>query len=165
MVDEWTQERGKVPGVESSTGGFSNGCKSMRFRTAALTLDSMIRKLGASSAQVKEWVQAQDKAFDDCSSSTSGSPAPTPPADIPPPLTDGTPFERAQRNYQIAAATFYSGDFDAAGKMFEAIAADPSSPWHELASYLAVRAMIGKATSSAATNDHAILAQAEARLN
>jgi DNA-binding transcriptional regulator YdaS (Cro superfamily) len=95
MVDEWTQARAKVPGVEASTGAFSNGCKGMRFRTAARTLDAMIAKLGASSPQVNQWVEAQDKAFEDCSSSTSGGGEASPAPDLPEPLTDGTPFEQA----------------------------------------------------------------------
>ncbi len=166
MVEEWTNERGKVPGVATWPGA-SNGCRGMRFRRAALALETMIGNFGASSPQVKQWVDAQDKDLTECSNpqpSADGTPTPAP-ADVPEPLTEGTPFERAQRNYQIAAANFYSGDFDTAAKMFAAIAANPSSPWRQLAPYLVVRATIRKATLSAETNDHAILAQAEAQLN
>src|SRR5277367_23267 len=49
-------------------------------------------------------------------------------AEIPPPLTTGTPFEQAQRTYQIASENFYAANFDTAAKMFDAIAADSSSP-------------------------------------
>ena len=49
--------------------------------------------------------------------------------------------------------------------MFDAIAADSSSPWRQLAPYLVARTTIRKATLSAEKNDHAMLAQAEAQLN
>jgi len=166
MVEEWTNERGKVPGVATWPGA-SSPCRGMRFRRAALGLETMISNFGASSSQVTQWVDAQDKALTECSNpqpSADGTPTPAP-ADIPEPLADGAPFERAQRSYQIAAANFYSGDFETAAKMFAAIAADPASPWRQLAPYLVARATIRKATLSAETNDHAILAQAEAQLN
>src|SRR6202034_1051248 len=57
------------------------------------------------------------------------------------------------------------GNYDAAAAMFNAIAADPSSPWRELGPYLVARAIIRKATLLSDKNDHALLAQAEAQLN
>lgn len=84
---------------------------------------------------------------------------------LPEPLKDGTPFEQAQRNYQIASAYFYSGNYDSAAKMFNAIAADSSSPWRKLGPYLVARAIIRKATLLSDKNEPALLAQAEARLN
>jgi hypothetical protein len=164
MVEEWTNERGKVPGVATWPGA-SSPCRGMRFRRAALGLEAMIRNLGASSPQVKQWVEAQDKALAECSQpSSDGGPSAAVAPDIPEPLA-GTAFERAQRSYQIAAANFYSRNFDTAAAMFAGIAADTSSPWRQLAPYLVVRATIRKATLTAETNDHAILAQAEAQLN
>jgi hypothetical protein len=53
---------------------------------------------------------------------------------------------QADRAYQIAAAEFYAGQFDAASADFLRIAADRSSPWHGIAPYLAARALIRKAT-------------------
>jgi hypothetical protein len=90
------------------------------------------------------------------------TPAPTP--DIPPPLAHATPFEQAQRTYQIACANFYAGNFGEATQLFDAIAADRSSPWHEWAAYLAARATIRTATLSGTKNDPTTLAQAEVRL-
>lgn len=167
MVDAWSDERGKVPGVGLWPGA-QNSCRGMRFRRATLGLEAMVQNFGVSSPQVKQYVDAQDKALVACSnpaqpSADGTSPAPAP--DIPEPLTHGTPFEQAQRTYQIASATFYSGNFDAATKMFDAIAADSSSPWREFAPYLVARATIRKATLSADKNDRAMLAQAEAHLN
>ncbi|HVA79410.1 MAG TPA: hypothetical protein VNF29_00620 [Candidatus Binataceae bacterium] len=166
-VNDWRAARNKVP-VASTSPGFTNGCRAVAFKAAAIGLDTMISNLGASSPQVEQWVEAQDLIFDKCSHplkyAAAGSAAPSPAAEIPPPLTDGTRFEQAQRAYQIACANFYSGNFDEAAQMFHAIAADRSSPWHDWGSYLAARATIRKATLSGAKNDPAILAQAQAQL-
>jgi len=163
MVDEWRQARGKVLTMGLRE-GFSNRCGGMNFRTAALALDSMITKQGASSPEVKQWAESTDKALQDCSVSGDRNNLASLPPNIPAPLPGGTPLEQAQRYYQIAAATFYSGDYDGAAKLFDSIAADSSSPWRELAPYLVARAMIRKATLSAAANDKELLAQAETRL-
>jgi len=88
---------------------------------------------------VREWVAAQDQVFANC----SGPLAPS----IPAPLPAGTtPWVRADRAYQIAAAKFYAGQFDAASADFLRIAADRASRWHGIAPYLAARALIRKAT-------------------
>jgi hypothetical protein len=166
-VSGWVAARRKVPGVSTST-EFSNGCRAEGLKTATTTLETMIRNLGASSPQVKQWLDAQDRAFEKClhpgAPSAAGSPTPAPTPDIPQPLTDGTSFEKEQRRYQIACANFYSGNFDAATRMFAAIAADHASPWHEWAPYLAARATVRKATLSGPKNDPTTLAQAEVRL-
>lgn len=163
MVNEWTTARSKVLNLEASSTRFSNNCPGMMFRNAALELDAMIEKEGASSPEVRQRVESEDKALDACSSRSGRGTGPTTPQ-IPAPLSEGTPFERAQRNYQIAAATFYSGDYDGAVKLFDAIGADASSPWRQLAPFLATRAMVRKATVSADANDQTLLAQAETRL-
>lgn len=169
-IADWISARSKVPGVEAKDDidvyrkGVSSiafnypNCAANAFITAAHTLDTMIGKFGIASKQVKQWLDAQDQVFDNCSDSQSSP-------QIPAPRKDGTPFEQAQRAYQIACANFYSGNFDTAAKMFEAIAADPSSSWRELAPYLVARATIRKATLSSEKNDHALLAKAEAQLN
>ncbi len=166
-INEWYQARKKVPGV-SPMPSLTGGCKAEELRTAATTLETMIGNQGAASPQVKQWVDAQDQAFEKCSRpptpSTAGGPTPAPTPDIPPPLAHATPFEQAQRTYQIACANFYPGDFDEATQLFDAIAADRSSPWHEWTPYLAARATIRKATLSSTKNDPTTLAQAEARL-
>lgn len=166
-INEWYQARKKVPGV-SPMPSLTGGCKAKELRTAATTLETMIGNQGVASPQVKQWLDAQDQAFEKCSRPSTPSmaglatPAPTP--DIPPPLAHATPFEQAQRTYQIACSNFYSGNFDAAAQMFRTITGDRSSPWHEWAPYLAARATVRKATLSGPKNDPAILAQAEAQL-
>jgi hypothetical protein len=49
---------------------------------------------------------------------------------------------RADRAYQIASAKFYADQYDAARQDFQTIAADPTSPWHTIAPYLAARCFI-----------------------
>ena len=180
----WIAARGKVPGVSaldkieayrSGPGQYSlfyyANCNDSSFHTAAKTLGAMIEKFGLSGAPVKQWVDAQDEVFQNCSNFppgapwTAGSSDKPPQVKIPDPLKDGTPFEQAQRAYQIACANFYGGNFDAAIKLFGAIAADSASPWHGIAPYLVARATIRKATLSGEKNDPAILALGETQLH
>ncbi len=163
----WVAERAKVPGI-STTYGLTSGCREEGIKAATVALETMIRNSGAASPQVKQWVEAQDRVFQKCGHpfgpSAAGSPTPAPTPDIPQPLPHGDPFEQAERTYQIACANFYSGKFDEAARMFDAIAADRFSPWREWAPYLVARATIRKATLSGPKNDLAILTQAETRL-
>ena len=53
---------------------------------------------------------------------------------------------RKDRDYQIAAAHFYSLDFDQARTRFAAIALDPASPWQETADYLVGRTWVRQAS-------------------
>jgi len=133
-------------------------CNDDAFRTAIGTLDTMVAKFGASSPEVGHWLDAQDTVFQNCRGGKESQ-------HIPPPLNGGTPFEQAQRAYQIACANFYSENFDTAASMFTAIAADPNSPWREIAPYLVARTTIRKATLSGQKNDDALLAKAESQLN
>jgi DNA-binding transcriptional regulator YdaS (Cro superfamily) len=165
-VEEWTEACKKVPGVVTP-GSFAEGnnCRARKFQTVTAQLKTMIHDLGTSSPQVKQWADEQNKALVECGSaphSAPGNPTPLTP-EIPQPLTNGTAFENAQRTYQIASANFYATNFDTAAKMFDAISADSSSPWRQLAPYLVARATIRKATLAAEKNDHAMLAKAEAQ--
>jgi len=75
------------------------------------------------------------------------------------------PLFKADRAYQIAAANFYAGNFDVAGKRFAEIAGDASSPWRALGPYLAVRCLVRKGTLAKPLGfDSASLQEAEARL-
>jgi hypothetical protein len=51
--------------------------------------------------------------------------------------------------YQIAAAHFYQMQYDTAAEEFQAIARDPSSPWHDYGLFLAARCYLRKATVGA----------------
>jgi hypothetical protein len=130
-------------------------CTDGAFVAAAATLNEMTTKFGADSSQVKDWLEAQDQVFSDCSGG-SAIPAAGP--------ASMTPFEKAQRDYQIACANFYSGNFDVAQQQFSAIAKDAASPWRQIAPYLAARALIRKGTLAAKV-DNAAMTEAQSRLN
>lgn len=111
-------------------------CQNDAFESAAHTLEERVRQFGADSAEVKDWLQGQDKVFSNCGGGEV----------IPEAATAGAATIRADRAYQIAAAKFYAMKFDEARADFEKIAADSSSPWHETAQYLVARSLIRKAS-------------------
>jgi hypothetical protein len=161
----WLDARGKVPGIGQApyidVTRVANGqsfsyvnCTNDAFVTAAATLGQMIREFAINGSQVKDWVAAQDQVFGDCA---SGSAIPAAAS------AQMTALERAQREYQIASANFYSENFDTARQQFETIAKDTASPWHTISPYLAARTLIRKGTL-AAKLDAAALSEAESRL-
>jgi hypothetical protein len=168
-VKAWIAARSKVPGaapvaepVTSRAGGKDSfqyyfNCPDEAFKSATHTLNERIAKFGANSAQVKEWLQAQDQVFQNCG---EGKTIPAPASPSMPPLI------QADRTYQIAAANFYSQNFDEAEKIFSGIAADQSSPYRAIAPYLAARALVrkGMLTPEEGKVDAVTLGQAEARL-
>jgi hypothetical protein len=133
-------------------------CPQDAFKNAADTLNKLIAKYGAASAEAKDFAETQRRVFAICSEGKEIPEAANAAA---------SPAIRANRAYQIAAANFYAGNFDAAEKMFNAIAADSSSPWRQIAPYLVARTLIRKATLTAGPGkaDQTTIAQAEAQLN
>ena len=167
----WKDVRAKFSGLPAAqgpddvfravggTGSYDSypNCLRNSFETAAATLSARIKQFGADSAEVRDWVQAQDTVYSNC---TTGAAAPGL-------AKSGSPaLVQADRAYQIAAANFYAGKFDDAGKMFGDIAADTASPWSKLAPYLVARCLVRKAclTAGASKWDLAILGQAESQL-
>jgi hypothetical protein len=133
-------------------------CLEPAFETATATLSQRVRQFGADSPAVKDWAVAQDAVFTNC----SGGPKRA--ANYPAPADPSLPeIIRADRSYQIAAAHFYAGDFDGAGRFFQEIAADPKSPWRAISSLLVARSLIRKATlnDGAEGVDEYVLADAE----
>ena len=125
---------------------FILNCGDDAFRNAAATVTARARA-GASHDDLRDWVAAQDQVFANCSPPPPWVPQPKPEPSIPAALpATAAPWMQADRAYQIAAAEFYAGDFDAALADFLRIAANRSSPWHGIAPYLAARALIRKAT-------------------
>jgi tetratricopeptide (TPR) repeat protein len=142
-VKQWQRQRLEVAGIaplppiqthrrEENWITYSN-CLDDAFRNASRTLAQRIDTFGADNPHVAAWVKAQDRVFANCS---GGPSIPEPAADDAPPLL------RADRAYQIAAAHFYAGDLDEAEPLFRAIAADPSSPWRALSTYIVARVLI-----------------------
>src|SRR5262249_23914184 len=83
------------------------------------------------SGPLQEWIKAQDAVF-----GMGGSGATSVP---PPAAATAAALAKADRAYQIAAATFYKKDYSKAGQLFEQISRDDKSPWKTLASYMVAR--------------------------
>jgi hypothetical protein len=129
-------------------------CPNDAFESAARTLEDRIKRFGAESTEVKDWLQAQDTVFSNCGSGEN----------IPETTSSPAPVIRADRAYQIAAAKFYAMKFDEASAEFEKIASDSSSPWRETAQYLMARSLIRKASLGEEAKRNETLSQAEAEL-
>jgi len=173
-TSSWLKLRNSVPGTpkkdeiqterpvkdSDSYQSFCN-CQTDAFMSATKTLTELIKKYGASSDTVSQWLLAQDMVFSNC-----GFPSWEPlPPNIPPELpANAEEILKKQRQYQIAAANFYATNFDTSRKQFEEIAGDTSSPWNHIAGYLAVRAMIRQA-SMPKSIDNALLAEAQKRID
>ena len=149
-VDEWLQALQEVTGeaprelpnlgeLRSSYAAY-HVCGDDAFRTAAATLRARAKEFGPRSEATLEWANAQDTVFRNCGGAQgqSGIPAPAP-AQLPEKI-------RSDREYQIAAAYFYAGNWDDAESRFLAIARNPNSQWQELAAIVAVRCRIRQAT-------------------
>jgi hypothetical protein len=142
---------------DAATGVYYENCSSEAFEAAAATLATRIVPQG--DAVVASWVAAQDTVWANCSHVRNAAPK------LPAALdASATPVARADRAYQIATATFYAGQWDAAAALFRAIAADRTSPWQPWGDYLAGRALLRKGTLGTADGalDQAALADAAA---
>ncbi|HZS53146.1 MAG TPA: hypothetical protein VFA65_01985 [Bryobacteraceae bacterium] len=125
-------------------------CGADAFDTAIKTLTERSRQAGADSAELRGWVQAQNIVFSNCEGK----------GNIPDPAPAGS-SERvaADREYQIAAAYFYSEDYGKARDEWTKIAADKNSPWRAWAPYLIARSYLRAANyNEAATQLKQILA-------
>ncbi|MCC7541204.1 MAG: hypothetical protein IT379_33610 [Deltaproteobacteria bacterium] len=131
-------------------------CPADAFRVAARVARERARTWGAQSAELRDWVAAQDSVFAGCVSADAPMPAP--------PARDWPASRAADRRYQIAAAHLYRERFDEALRAFDAISADTDSPWREMAPYLAARALVRKATLTADPFDPTSMREAERRL-
>lgn len=125
--------------TEQKDGNYAHylNCGDDAFMTAVATLDERIRMFGTQGPEILDWVKAQDAVFSNCSQGKA-IPDPTVP--------DNNPVLMADRAYQIAAANFYSGDFDQAEKIFLEISQDKTSTWRTIAPYLAARCQVRNAT-------------------
>ena len=164
-IKEWLAARKKVSGLpeEPHIEVYRNrekpneyetylNCQKDAFQTASTTLAVMIKKYGDGSSPVLDWVKAQDQVFANCSKGQ----------EIPAALPDSAdPLLRSDRNYQIAAASFYAGNFDEAKKVFEAISTDNNSPWQGVAPYLVARTLVRKASLGPAETKADSLSEAE----
>jgi hypothetical protein len=147
-LNAWDKIRGSVP-VPSETPNtmpatrltrgwtYREACADDAFGNAAKTLQERIRQFGLRSAAIEFWVKGQDRVFDSCNPANTRLPE-VAPANLP-------PLIRADRDYQIAAALFYSQRFDDALSRFRSIARDSNSPWRIWAPYLIGRTLLWQA--------------------
>lgn len=169
-IKKWTEARKQVPGIAAPAEidvyrsrekpheyeSYLN-CQQDAFDNAESTLNARIKRFGADSAAIRDWVAAQDIVFSNCRGGRQIPEAARP---------DQDPLIRADRAYQIAAANFYSTSLDEAKKQFDSIAHDSSSPWHDKAAYLAARAMLRKGSFAEKEEEgRPFLSEAETRLN
>src|SRR5437868_2619449 len=166
---KWIDARKRVPGATAVTEvqSYRNrekpheyeeflNCQQDAFQTATATLDERIRKFGIESNQVRDWLAAQDMVFSNCHEGSH----------IPEPPTEQDALIRADRTYQIAAANFYSTNYDQAKEQFDTIAKDKTSPYRIVSPYLAARAMLRKGSFAEKAEDgRPALSEAEDRLN
>lgn len=131
-------------------------CQSDSFETAVTTLAARMKQFGSDSSAVKQWVEGQDLVFANCAEGQHI------PVSLPP---DADALLRADRQYQIAAANFYAGNFDLSKSSFESIALDSQSPWRATAPYLIARTLLRKASLGADETKKAALGAAEEQLN
>ena len=154
-MSAWLEARKVVPGVPSAGTAIeterpgpdytsSPNCMDDAFRNAIRTLQDRVQAYGADSTDVRFWLGAQDAVFMACSKPVAALPA----------LPDGSPaWLQADYRYQSAALTFYNADYPAAADAFALIAEDAGSPWHMIAPYLRVRALLRRALASKVKDD------------
>jgi hypothetical protein len=124
-----------VPGA--SYQNFTN-CLDEAFAFAASTLKDRKTAHANDPASFADWVHGQDAVFANCNGSGDKLPADAP--------SSAPAWLKQDRAYQQTAAKFYQTDYDAAIARLKAIAADTSSPWHDIAGLVEARAMIRRAT-------------------
>ena len=135
---------------------FFPNCAKNAFEVALETLKNRASTYGADDKNVLAWLAAQDTVFQNCSGGSH----------VPAELGQESPaWLRKDRDYQIAAAFFYSLNFDEARARFEKIAGDYDSPWQPIAPYLVARTFVRQASlERAETKRRELYEQAEARL-
>jgi hypothetical protein len=118
---------------------FFPNCAKNAFEVATQTLKARVGSYGTDSPFVHDWLIAQDVVFQNCA---EGSNAPHEVG------SESPMWLRKDRDYQIAAAFFYSLNLDAARARFEQIAQDAESPWQRTAEYLVGRTLVRQASLS-----------------
>lgn len=149
-LKKWIETRKSVVGkeektpeiyVERESGGydFFPNCTKSAFETATETLKSRSASYGSDDKDVKDWIAAQDTVFSNCAEGKQ----------MPLEAGAGSPeWLQKDRSYQMAAAAFYSLDYENAKRRFSEIAQDGQSPWQETADYLVGRTLIRQASLS-----------------
>jgi hypothetical protein len=112
-------------------------CGDDAFITATQTLHARAKSFAHREDLVVEWVKAQDDVFENC--------GPEQHETFPPPASVALPAVlKFDREYQLAAANFYSQSWDKAYEAFNRIAGERESQWQPWGKYLAARSLIRK---------------------
>lgn len=151
----------KLPTIytERAYGGydFFPNCTKSAFETAAETLNDHVMSHGAEDKNVQAWLTAQDQVFNNCANGQT----------IPAPAEPNAPeWLKKDREYQIAAANFYSLNYETAREIWTKIAADSDSVWADTADYLIARTLVREASlAKDEAKAKAVYEQAESHLN
>lgn len=146
---DWLDARGQVDSASPSeinqlqnleTYNSYVNCSNDAFASAAATLLQRIKQFGKDHHGIKDWVAAQDAVFENCAGD------PTKPVSPEAASSSLPEILQYDREYQIAAARMYSDQYDQAIQAFQKIAAEPKSPWRDIAPYLVARTMVRRAT-------------------
>lgn len=113
-------------------------CANSAFNVAADTLKKLTQDAKVSKTDVMQWVQAQDEVFRFCADPKGAAPK----VELTELKASAAPRLRALRQYQIAAAYFYAGDFSQALRRFDSMAADKAHPLRAWAALSAMRSML-----------------------
>lgn len=145
--------RGAVPRTDAITLGPDYGsyinCPAAAFSFATETLQTVGHRADATPQRLAGWVAGQDAVFAFCDydpkprEGAARKPAPALPAPLP---ASEPAYWRQLRDYQIAAAHFYSANLTEAAKRFGAIGKTPDHPMRPWGAYLALRAHLRQAT-------------------
>ena len=163
---KWLAARAKItlepPGVNLAVdrptvaGSYTyyRNCPNDAYLYAQSTLNQLTKQPDATPDRLKDWVAAQDAAFEFCGyvyvpgpnrgySTQKSFLEPK----IPEPLASKEPkFWKQWRDYQIATATFYSDDNSLASSLFAAIGNEAGHPMQKWGAYLSLRAQIRNIT-------------------
>jgi hypothetical protein len=116
---------------------FFPNCTRNAFEVATQTLKDRSANYGTDNPYVRSWLAAQDTVFKNCAEGAAA----------PPSAPAGSPiWLQKDREYQIAAAAFYSLNFREALTQFQKISEDYDSPWQEVSGYLIGRTLVREAS-------------------
>lgn len=141
----WMNARAKILAADSKVTtdkkvpdnyNYYENCLGDSFNTAAKTLEARLAKFGVNE-NTKEWLNGQEAVFSNCGGEGK----------IPEAVGANAPeWLIKDRQYQIAAALFYSAKFPESRESFANIAADQSSVWNKTSKFIVARTFIRQAS-------------------
>lgn len=114
-------------------------CGNGAFNFAAETLQALKHNPRVGKTALNEWVAAQDIVFELCGDPETETAVRVMPQDL---LGNAPLYSRQLRQYQIAAAYFYTEKYDEALRRFDAIANDKLHPMRAWASHASLRTLL-----------------------